>query len=103
MPTRAPSPTVEKTDGASEGSTAPQALASARWPGSNFKIAQILPGSVYLWACGERDEGDSTFPVSCPEVVAAWVVLTVKLIVVCLCISACFCLLHMEANQNGWI
>lgn len=63
-----------------ETSSTPRALASVRWPGSSFKVEEVLPGSVYLWACGERDPGDSASPVSRPEIVAAWVVLMVLLV-----------------------
>lgn len=39
------------------------------WPGSNFKLDQYLADSVYLWACGERGEGDEN-PVSRSEALA---------------------------------
>ena len=58
---------------------APEANSPPSWPGPDFKIGRVLPGSVYLWACGERDEGDSPAPVSGPECAAAWVVLMVKI------------------------
>ena len=64
-----------------EADTTPQATestSSPSWPGPDFKIGRVLPGSVYLWACGERDGGDSPTPVSRPESAAAWVVLMVK-------------------------
>ena len=50
------------------------------WPGSDFELKTVLPGSVYLWACGERDDGDQKGPpeISRPEVCAAWVVLIVS-------------------------
>lgn len=50
------------------------------WPGPGFELTKVIPGSVYLWACGERDHGDENAPseVSRPEVCAAWVVLTVS-------------------------
>lgn len=48
------------------------------WPGRDFKVAHFLPGSVYLWACGERGDGEEATPVSRAEVGAAWVVLSVR-------------------------
>lgn len=60
------------------------------WPGSAFRLEQFLPGSVYLWACGERgaDDGSggsedaNTVPLSATpelsEVLAAWVILIVS-------------------------
>lgn len=65
---RAPSTTVPSSRQASE----------ALWPGRDFKLANFLPGSVYLWACGERGEEEDSTPVSVAEVVAAWVVLLVR-------------------------
>lgn len=87
LPVRAPSHTVGVEHGALQANTRPPALASTRppalastpWPGPDFKLKQILPGSVYLWACGERGEGDGESPaVSRPEFWAAWVVLIVS-------------------------
>lgn len=63
---------------ASEANNAPRAMDNSRWPGLDFKLKAVLPGSVYLWGCGERDEGDGASPVSRPEVFAAWVVLLVS-------------------------
>lgn len=62
----------------------------APWPGSEFKIAQVLPDSVYLWACGEHegDQGLAEKSVSTAGCVAAWVVLIVRKSVGC--DSACF-------------
>lgn len=47
------------------------------WPGSDFKLDRFQAGSVYLWACGERDQDDGEAPVTVPEAVAAWVILLV--------------------------
>ena len=47
------------------------------WPGSSFKLDLYLADSVYLWACGERREGDES-PVSRSEALAAWFVLFVS-------------------------
>lgn len=60
----------------------PAASARIPWPGPDFELKSILPGSVYLWACSER-EGDYASPVSPPEFCApefwpAWVVLIVS-------------------------
>lgn len=71
-----PSHTVDTA--ASEANNTPPVPTSTPWPGENFKVAQLLPGSVYLWACGERDERDGESPVSDPEFCAAWVVLIVR-------------------------
>lgn len=46
---------------------------------TNSRISRCLPGSVYLWACGERGKNeDDTSPPSRSEAVAAWVVLMVR-------------------------
>lgn len=77
LPARLLARTVEVD--AADANNRPQAApACPPWPGENFKVASILPGSVYLWACGERDEGDGTSPVSTAEACAAWVVLMVS-------------------------
>lgn len=51
--------------------------ARVSWPGADFRLSQILPGSVYLWACGERHDGEGVSDVSLPERCSAWVVLIV--------------------------
>lgn len=50
------------------------------WPGSDLKLEKYLPGSVYLWACGEhgKEGGETTSCVSRSEAAAAWVVLVVS-------------------------
>ncbi|CAN0359830.1 unnamed protein product [Ectocarpus sp. 12 AP-2014] len=50
------------------------------WPGSDFKLDRFQAGSVYLWACGERDQDDGEAPVTVPEAVAAWVILLTQAI-----------------------
>ncbi|CAM9764131.1 unnamed protein product [Ectocarpus fasciculatus] len=75
FPARAPVHTVGRGHDASEANNRPGALTATAWPGKDFRLEQVLPGSVYLWACGERGEGDGPSPVSRPEAVAAWVVL----------------------------
>ncbi|CAM9740034.1 unnamed protein product [Pylaiella littoralis] len=78
LPARAPSNTVSDANVAPGTSTTSSAVASTPWPGPDFKVSQVLPGSVYLWACNERGEGGGTSPVSRAEACAAWVVLTVS-------------------------
>ncbi|CAM9582635.1 unnamed protein product [Ectocarpus sp. 4 AP-2014] len=75
FPARAPVHTVDRGHDASEANNRPGALTATPWPGKDFRLKQVLPGSVYLWACGERGEGDGPCSVSRPEAVAAWVVL----------------------------
>lgn len=43
------------------------------------RISRLLPGSVYLWACGERgrDEEDTSLPLR-SEAAAAWIILLVR-------------------------
>lgn len=51
------------------------------WPGSDFKLEQVLEGSVYLWACGEHGSEGAGGTASCVprcEAAAAWVVLVVS-------------------------
>ena len=47
------------------------------WPGRDFELREYLPGSVYLWACGERDYGEDQAP-SASDAVVAWAVLLVS-------------------------
>ena len=47
------------------------------WPGRDFELREYLPGSVYLWACGERDDGEDQAP-SASDAVVAWAVLLVS-------------------------
>lgn len=52
------------------------------WPGPDFKLQQVLEGSVYLWACGEQgnEGGAKVTPCVCRcESAAAWVVLLVSI------------------------
>lgn len=50
---------------------------------TEFKLKQFLPGSVYLWACGEDIvEVDGDVPWMPPEAVTGWVVLIVRHLVV---------------------
>ena len=46
------------------------------WPGRDFELREYLPGSVYLWACGERDDEDQA--PSASDAVVAWAVLLVS-------------------------
>ena len=75
----APSHTVGfEGDDASAGANGNRPTEATPWPGRDFRLNKVLPGSVYLWACGERSDGDGTSPVSRPEHWAAWVVLVVS-------------------------
>lgn len=38
------------------------AVIQPTWPGPGFDLNKVLPGSVYLWACGEHDDGDEHAP-----------------------------------------
>lgn len=78
LPARAPSSTISIGHTLPGTHTGQSAVESTLWPGPDLKISKFLPGSVYLWACGERGEGDGTSPVSRSETCAAWVVLTVS-------------------------
>eukprot|EP00752_Nemacystus_decipiens_P011483 g10195.t1 len=65
----APSSTVHDA-----GQSPRQHAGEASWPGRDVKVADYLPGSVYLWACGEPgEEGGPTPEVT--DAVAAWIVL----------------------------
>ena len=78
-PTATPAHSMVPLDPATSGSEQPassSADSQQTWPGPDFELKQVLPGSVYLWACGERDEEDEN--VSRPEFYAAWVVLIVS-------------------------
>eukprot|EP00752_Nemacystus_decipiens_P003893 g3575.t1 len=75
----APGHTVDVQHDASQGANGNTPTVALRestpWPGRDFRLKKVLPGSVYLWACDERGDGDGTSPVSRPERWAAWVVL----------------------------
>lgn len=49
------------------------------WPGPDFKLATVIPGSVYLWACGEPLQADGTSRVSRPQAAAAWIIIIVRI------------------------
>ena len=93
----APSHTVGfEGDDASAGANGNRPTEATPWPGRDFRLNKVLPGSVYLWACGERSDGDGTSPVSRPEHWAAWVVLIVSACGVfslsgCCCCFCCSC------------
>eukprot|EP00904_Undaria_pinnatifida_P000663 jgi/Undpi1/10598/HiC_scaffold_29.g13048.m1 len=48
------------------------------WPGHDFELKEYLPGSVYLWACGEKGLGQDQAP-SASDAVVAWAVLLVQI------------------------
>jgi len=47
------------------------------WPGRDFELKEYLPGSVYLWAGGERDDEEDQAP-SASDAVVGWAVLLVS-------------------------
>ena len=49
-------------------------------PGASFELKEVLPDSVYRWACGESDGGDERTPIfaSRLEVLSTWVILIVS-------------------------
>ena len=47
------------------------------WPGRDFALKEYLPGSVYLWAGGERDDEEDQAP-SASDAVVGWAVLLVS-------------------------
>lgn len=53
--------------------------ATTPWPGADFTLDLFLADSVYLWACGERSEGEGNAAVSRSEALAGWFVLFVSL------------------------
>lgn len=49
------------------------------WPGPDFKVGNFLPGSVYLWACGEPFQGGNMSRVSSCQAASAWIILMVRI------------------------
>ena len=78
LPASTPSHTAGTKHAASKTNITLGTGASLPWPGPDFRLNQILRGSVYLWACGERGEGDGESKVSRSECCAGWVVLIVS-------------------------
>lgn len=78
LPAGAPGDMADTEDGASGTNIPPGTRASIPWPGLDIRLNQILPGSVYLWACGERGDDDGVCSVSQSECCAGWVVLMVS-------------------------
>lgn len=74
-PRLTPSKTSEPTGADNEESAA---VVKTPWPGSDFKVGDILPDSVYLWACGESFEGDKLALVSRSQAAAAWIIIIVS-------------------------
>lgn len=68
-------PRGERAEAGEEDGGGGDDLRRITWPGSHFKLHNFLPGSVYLWACGEHGEEGQA---SRPDVAAAWVVVIVS-------------------------